>query len=260
MPPPPPATAAAAAYPLLNATNLRAAVRDGNMTVVSELASPTTVNSVDVRGWTPLMIAAERDDAPVITLLIRRGADVMRLGPTTNDMVAAPHLAALATSVPALSAMFLVRKHSYVNVRSGILGATPLRVAASTTTDNLLATLLQLLDTGADINAADVRGDTALHAVCLGRAKSAPQAAFMLAARGADAYAVNRMGVTPIMEAQTAVLLSLGLDTTTMALPTAPARGQPAMGLYLFELLKLVQPMEQPLAGGAVASRVGEAP
>ncbi len=124
-------------------------------------------------GATPLLYAARRADLPLIKVLAELGADPLR---TNAD------------------------------------GSTPLMVAAgfgtlqtpqeAGTEEEVQETLAWLLEKGADINAVDRDGETAMHGAAY---KNFPGAVRFLAARGAKIEVwnkKNRQGRTPIMIAE----------------------------------------------------------
>ena len=132
--------------------------------------NPPGRNGLDKRGATPLHLACEACDLSLMKLLLASGADAK----ATTDGGATPLLA--AAGVGPLNS-----------------GDEPAATEAEAE-----AAVAFLLDLGADVNAADARGDSAMHGAAY---KNRPAVVRLLAARGAD-WAVwdrpNRRGETPL--------------------------------------------------------------
>jgi ankyrin repeat protein len=134
---------------------------------------PNTSSRVGTEGATPFLLAADRSDVPLMRLLVELGADplVPNMNGTTPLMVAA----GLGTTEPLEEA-----------------GEEPEAVEA----------VKMLLDLGADINAVDANGDTAMHGAAYAQY---PQVVKLLAERGADPQIwknANKQGVTPLFAAE----------------------------------------------------------
>ena len=128
----------------------------------------------NMTGSTPFMLAARASDVPLMRLLVELGAD--------------PH-------------------------RPNAVGCTPLLAAAGVgalgdgdesagTEDEAIEAVRLLLDLGADVNAVDENGETAMHGAAY---QSWPRLAQLLAERGADITAwhqKNKWGWTPLLIAQ----------------------------------------------------------
>ena len=134
---------------------------------------PNTSSRIGTEGATPFLLAADRSDVPLMKLLLELGADPMM---------------------------------------PNAIGTTPLMVAAGLeTTEPLeeageepeaLEAVKMLLDLGADINAVDSNGDTAMHGAAYAQY---PLVVKLLAERGADPQIwknANKAGVTPLFAAE----------------------------------------------------------
>jgi ankyrin repeat protein len=124
-------------------------------------------------GATPFLLAAHADDLPYMKLLVELGAD-----PTiTNKRMTTPLMAAAGVGVQA----------------PGEEAGTEVEA---------LATVIYLLDHGADINAVDDRGETAMHGAAY---KAVTSVITLLDERGADIAIWNRKnkyGWTPLLIGQ----------------------------------------------------------
>lgn len=128
---------------------------------------------LSMRGATPLLLAAKRADLPYIKLLVELGADPLR----ANEEGATPLMAA-----------------------AGIGTLAPTEEAGSE--DEALETASYLLAAGADVNAVDKKGETAMHGAAY---KSLPKMVQFLADRGAKIETWNRKnkhGWTPVLIAE----------------------------------------------------------
>ena len=115
---------------------------------------PESATLLGTEGATPFLMAADRADVPLMRELLKLGAD--------------PTLPNAEGSTPLMAA-------------AGLGTANPLE-EAGTEAEALEATKV-LLDLGADINAVDKNGDTAMHGAAYGNFPSVVQ---LLADRGAD--------------------------------------------------------------------------
>src|SRR5262245_27385944 len=134
---------------------------------------PNTSSRVGSEGATPFLFAADRSDVPLMRLLVELGADplVPNFNNTTPLMVAA----GLETTEPLEEA-----------------GEEPEAVEA----------VKMLLDLGADLNAVDNNGDTAMHGAAY---NNYPLVVKLLANRGADPQIwsrPNKQGITPLFAAE----------------------------------------------------------
>jgi ankyrin repeat protein len=134
---------------------------------------PNTASRIGTGGATPFLMAADRADAALMRVLIELGAD--------------PFLPNLDNTTPLMAA-------------AGLGTTSPLE-EAGTEPEALEATRL-LLDLGADINAVNNDGDTAMHGAAFG---NFPTVARLLADRGASADIWKRpdkQGRTPLFIAE----------------------------------------------------------
>ena len=134
---------------------------------------PNSASSLNSAGATPFLLAADRSDVALMRLLLELGADpfVPNLDNSTALMAAAG------------------------------LGTTSPEEEGGTEPEALVATQL-LLDLGADVNAVDNKGDTAMHGAASG---GFPTVVQLLADRGADIQIWNQQndrGSTPLFIAE----------------------------------------------------------
>ena len=115
---------------------------------------PASATLLGTEGATPFLMAADRADVPLMRELVKAGADpLLSNGDKTTPLMAA---AGLGTSDP---------------------------LEEAGTEDEALEATKMLLDLGADINAVDNKGDTAMHGAAYGNFPAIVQ---LLADRGAD--------------------------------------------------------------------------
>ena len=115
---------------------------------------PASATMLGTEGATPFLMAADRADVPLMRELLKAGAD--------------PLLPNADKTTPLMAA-------------AGLGTADPLEEAG--TEDEALEATKMLLDLGADINAVDNKGDTAMHGAAYGNFPAIVQ---LLADRGAD--------------------------------------------------------------------------
>lgn len=174
------------------------------------LAAGADINARDFNNSTPLLIAAGNDVPAIVELLIERGADieaqnVIGWRPLHN---ATAELEVSGTVAPLLAA------GAEVNVRT-IYGETPLHFAASGKSYDEVA---MLITAGADVNAADENGATAMMRATLYERDR--DNLILLLDVGADVNAINAEGATGLHIAaaenpeNVSLLLEAGADGT----------------------------------------------
>lgn len=134
---------------------------------------PSTSSRVASEGATPFLLAADRSDVTLMRLLLELGADPLL--PNDNNTTPLMAAAGLGTTEPLEEA-----------------GEEP----------EALEAVKMLLDLGADINAVDNDGDTAMHGAAYG---AYPTVVKLLAERGADPQIwkeKNKFGRTPLFIAE----------------------------------------------------------
>ena len=134
---------------------------------------PASATLLGTEGATPFLMAADRADVPLMRELLKVGAD--------------PLLPNADKSTPLMAA-------------AGLGTSDPLEEAG--TEDEALDAVKMLLDLGADINAVDNKGDTAMHGAAYG---NFPMIVQLLATRGADINIWKRPdteGRTPLFIAE----------------------------------------------------------
>jgi ankyrin repeat protein len=134
---------------------------------------PASATLLGTEGATPFLMAADRADVPLMRELLKAGAD--------------PLLPNADKSTPLMAA-------------AGLGTSDPLEEAG--TEDEALDAVKMLLDLGADINAVDNKGDTAMHGAAYG---NFPMIVQLLATRGADINIWKRPdteGRTPLFIAE----------------------------------------------------------
>ena len=146
---------------------------DVNLRLGQGKRAPHTASSLEMEGATAFLMAADRADTALMQQLLELGAD--------------PFLPNAELSTPLMAA-------------AGLGTAAP-DEEAGTEDDALLATGM-LLDLGADIDAVDDNGDTAMHGAAYG---NFPAVVGLLAASGADSDVwkrKNEAGRTPLFIAE----------------------------------------------------------
>jgi uncharacterized protein len=134
---------------------------------------PATSSRIETPGATPFLLAADRADVPLMRVLLELGAD--------------PMLPNFSNTTPLMAA-------------AGLGTTEPLEEAGEEV--EALEAVKMLVDLGADVNAVDNNGNTAMH----GAAYNAyPSVVKLLAERGADPQIwkeKNKDGVTPLFAAE----------------------------------------------------------
>ena len=134
---------------------------------------PNTSSSIGSEGATPLLFAADRDDVPLMKLLLELGADPLL--PNSNG------------TTPLMAA-------------AGVGTAEPQEEAGEES--EAVEAVKMLLDHGADINTVDQNGDTAMHGAAYA---ISPLVVKLLGERGADPQIwknPNKAGGTPLFIAE----------------------------------------------------------
>lgn len=172
-------------------TTLHLAARLGNLRAARVLLDHGAhVDARTIRGWTPLhLLAGSGDNAVAMaTVLLQRGADVDARGRDAWTPLFAAVLAQRADVVA-----LLLRHDALVDAREAMLGgASPLELAVSLG-DVPIAELL--ISAGADIDARNRDGGTALHVAAFSEQR---ETVALLLGEGADPNARDARGATPL--------------------------------------------------------------
>ena len=134
---------------------------------------PATSSRIETPGATPFLLAADRADVPLMRVLLELGAD--------------PMLPNFSNTTPLMAA-------------AGLGTTEPLEEAGEEV--EALEAVKMLLDLGADVNAVDNNGDTAMHGAAYGAYATVVD---LLAKHGADPQIWkerNKAGVTPLFAAE----------------------------------------------------------
>lgn len=145
--------------PIMNENEFFDACRRGDLTTVQQLCAgnPALVHAVDMKGFTPLILAAYNEQAAIVDFLLANGADI-------NVQDAAGNTALMGVSFKGYKdiAKKLIDAGADVNLRNSN-GAPALTFAA---TFGHLQIAEWLLQNGADLSLRDSRGKSPLdHAV-----------------------------------------------------------------------------------------------
>ena len=170
--------------------SFHAAARAGDvMAITSFLDGGININArSESDGRTVLISAAARGDLQIVKLLLERGADVN--AKDNQEYTAFNH--AIQARYDEVAEVLLNHPKFDPNAR-GLNGVPPLM---SYVWRDHKEAVQKLLDRGADVNAQDYDGDTALH----GAAQSGNvEIIDMLLAKGANLNTKNKVGGTPLM-------------------------------------------------------------
>jgi uncharacterized protein len=192
------------------------------------------VNAVQLNGHTPLSVAAAAttDSVKAVQLLLEHGADI-------NQRVCNGHtVLTYAVERENLAVMEKLIDHS-----SALLGHTVTCKSTAGTTPLMVAVRLMarhrrsaecvqlLLAKGADVNAVDAAGETAL--MCAAAEIDSAELVQLLLQHGADATAASPSGLTPLLAAvvhshlRTAqLLIDAGADVNALCRAALPRTGQ----------------------------------
>ena len=164
----------------------------------------------DVNGWedceyhpnaTPLMVAVAEEDARMVAVLVKKGADLDRMD---QDGVNSPLIAALLDESSRMVKL-LVSLGADVN-KANTWGGSPLHFAVCVGCTESAALLIEK---GARVNAKADNGETPLHdAAIFGK----NQVAELLIAKGADVNAKGNEGKTPLHIAKDEVMRQLLME------------------------------------------------
>ena len=144
------------------------------------------VDEVDDQGQTPLHVAAFENQLNIIKLLLRKGADCNALDSKSWTPL---HCAASAWNFKACQLLLQTGKAN-VNVETPS-GSTVLNYLCRTQncdTNEQVKTLKMVLEAGAEVDAKNQFGETALHQACL---RGSPESVGVLIQAGADINKAN---------------------------------------------------------------------
>jgi ankyrin repeat protein len=181
---------------------LLAAALNNHLTLVKQLLEiGGDVNTKDKQGMTALMVASgsgrtDAKDLPLVQALLDGGAD-----PNAVSLQGITSLSSAALAGRAATTRMLLAHHANINSQRGGL-ISPLLTLAVTRTpfpqEDARGTVIALLDGGAQINAQDKRGQTALLQALFGRRTDLAR---LLLARGASPAVADEEGNTALMVA-----------------------------------------------------------
>lgn len=172
---------------------IHAACAEGRKEVVQVLLGHgADVNAAGPRGWTPLMLAAAKGDVELVRMLLGAGADPKMRNARGHN------------------AREIAAEGGFQNVAMVLETGTGLSQASEQLLEAAgrgeFPALLKALRTGADVQARDEQGRTALHRLMEAvdqdkQAGAIYDAVWMLVEAGADINALDGQGYTPIMRA-----------------------------------------------------------
>ena len=153
-------------------------------------ADPSSIEAVDIYGWTPLHWAVRRNDTQSVETLLSHGANPFV--ETGDDQASPIHLAARADSASCVQLLLQARYKGKAVEMNGWdqRGRTPLRIAAG---NNCVACTALLIQMGAEIDNLDRQNETALLSAVY---ESAHETIPLLIKAGANTQAMTRSGNT----------------------------------------------------------------
>ncbi len=204
------------------------AVRNNDLASLRTIATPSSVNTADRDGTTPLMDATAFGSTDAVKLLLDRGAD-----PNAKNAFGATALMWAAGDIEKVR--LLLGKGADVNARSNV-GRTPLSIAALH--DGSFETAKLLIEKGADATAHDKLGFTVLEAAAQGNDTATIR---LVLAHGGDVKAKDGIGATALMAAAmngnaeaVKLLLAKGSDVNAVTIDSFETvkNGPIALGLF----------------------------
>ncbi|CAN0205389.1 unnamed protein product, partial [Ectocarpus fasciculatus] len=182
---------------VLDAANdgpLHLAIKGGHVGIAKDLllsgANPVQAGS---KGDFPIHLAAQHGLDEVVLALVQKGVDLNRVntrGQTPLDVALWwDHVATMKNNAAAIRALF--EAGADIERRDGLIGLTPLHFAANF--GKCTASMLTLLQLGANVNSKNERGENPLYTACL---FGHDDAVDLLLRWGADETTVNSHGET----------------------------------------------------------------